>query len=74
MKTKDSYSPNPATENYVRRAELGKFFTVSQRTISRWLREGCPCVRIGASGRGDARFRISAVEEWLNARTEIAKR
>lgn len=67
-------SPNPATENYVRRVELAKFFTVSQRTISRWLCEGCPCLRIGARGRGDARFRLSEVEEWLNARTETAKR
>lgn len=61
-------------EKYVSRREICEIFRISERQIARWLKEGCPCVRIGAGGRGDPRFRVSRVEEWLTARTEAAKR
>ena len=61
-------------EGYVKNKELRKYFNVSARTVARWLRENCPCIRIGAGGEGDPRFRISEVEAWLNVRTEVAKR
>lgn len=61
-------------ELYIRRNELCAAFTVSERTVFRWLREGCPCVRIGARGKGDARFKVSEVEAWLLRRMEIEKR
>ncbi|MGN0861083.1 MAG: helix-turn-helix transcriptional regulator [Candidatus Spyradosoma sp.] len=61
-------------ETYITRKEICAAFGISERQIARWLKEGCPCVRIGAGGRGDPRFRVSAVEAWLTARTEAAKR
>lgn len=61
-------------EKFITKSELCEFFTVSERTVFRWLREGCPCVRIGTGGKGDARFRVSNVEAWLNNRSELAKR
>lgn len=61
-------------EKFITKSELCEFFSVSERTVFRWLREGCPCVRIGARGKGDARFRVSNVEVWLNNRSELAKR
>ncbi len=59
---------------YTTRKELCAVFTVSERTVFRWLREGCPCVRIGKGGKGDARFKVSEVEEWLIRRTEVSQR
>lgn len=62
------------SEAFVQGKELRKFFGISERQFTRWLKEGCPCVRVGSDGRGQARFRISAVEAWLEARTAAAKR
>lgn len=69
-----SYNEIHTTEKFITKDSLCEFFSVSERTVWRWLREGCPCVRIGAGGRGDARFRASDVEAWLNNRSEVAKR
>lgn len=61
-------------ENYVTRKYLKKVFGVSERTIVRWLANGCPCIRIGRNGTGDPRFRISDVENWIEIKAEVAKR
>lgn len=61
-------------EAYITRAGLQKCFGVSTRTVARWIRNGCPCIRTGPNGRGDPRFRFSKVEAWLDAQAEVAKR
>ncbi|MGN0834685.1 MAG: helix-turn-helix transcriptional regulator [Candidatus Spyradosoma sp.] len=61
-------------ENYVTRREICEAFRISERQIARWLKEGCPCVRIGAGGKGDPRFRVAQVEAWLTARMNAAQR
>ena len=61
-------------EPYVNRAELQKIFGVSPRAGARGIGGGCPGVRVGSRGRGDARFRVAKIDAWLEHRTEVAKR
>lgn len=59
---------------FVDRRTLATAFCVSTRTVSRWLQEGCPCLRVGRGGKGDARFKLADVESWLSARSIAANR
>lgn len=64
-----------AREGYLTKSELGKFFSISARTIDRWLANGCPKIRIGGNGIGkSARFRLADVEAWLEARERVESR
>ena len=53
---------------YVSKSEVAKAFSVSIRTVERWMEHGCPYHRFGVAGvEGMPRFKIVAVEEWLVA-------
>lgn len=51
--------------NYLTKKELSEAFSVSLRTVLRWQKSGCPCLRIGTNGTGAPRFSPRAVEKWL---------
>lgn len=54
--------PSRLPEPYVTRRELAATFAISDSTIDRMVREGCPCVTMGKRIK---RFRISDVEAWM---------
>lgn len=49
-------------KHWLRISELSKHFSVSERTVFRWIKAGCPRLKIGKSG---ARFNPEDVEQWL---------
>lgn len=66
---------NSTREGYLTKSELGKFFSISPRTIDRWLANGCPKTRIGGNGLGNrARFNLADVKAWLEARERVESR
>ena len=53
---------------YVSKLDVARVFSVSVRTVERWMEHGCPYHRFGVAGvEGMPRFKIAAVEEWLVA-------
>jgi excisionase family DNA binding protein len=54
-----------APDRYWTTLELAAHLRVTDRTIRRWVREGCPSHPWGARLR---RFRLAEVEAWLNER------
>ncbi len=60
--------------NYLTTKELCKAFSVSARTVLRWQKSGCPCLRIGKDGTGAPRFNQLAVENWLLAQGKESER
>lgn len=51
--------------SYVPSSEVMEYFNVANCTITRWIKEGCPCISLG----WNYRFVISDVEAWLFSRT-----
>lgn len=56
-------------EAWLTRTELARLYGVSERTVARWIVEGCPSQTWGARFR---RFRLSEVERWLTQRSTEA--
>lgn len=52
---------------FMDKKELAERFSVSVRTVERWMKHGCPYRKIGASGLGGkaVRFRLEEVDAWL---------
>ena len=59
-------------KRYMSRSELAEMFGVKVRTVSGWVKEGCPVIYTGAvqePGRGSRPLFIGLdVEAWLKAR------
>lgn len=54
---------------YIKPKELASYLGVSRSLISKWVRQGCPFVNIGASSDMlSPRFKIDEVEAWLKNR------
>jgi len=54
-------------ENYLTAEELMKYLKVSRVSITRYMKQGMPSVKLG----GLRRFKISEVESWLKTKTKI---
>jgi len=50
--------------------ELRKYYNVSRDTIYRWIKDGCPYVRLPS---GHKRFDLAEVAEWCDKTQEHAK-
>ena len=62
------YKSETSAPTYVSKSEVAKTFSVSIRTVERWMQRGCPHHRFGVAGVDCLlRFKIDAVEEWLIA-------
>lgn len=59
-------------KKYTNKKEIAALFSVSTRTVERWCTRGLPCITIGANGTV-RRFKLAAVEEWLEAQSEVEK-
>jgi phage terminase Nu1 subunit (DNA packaging protein) len=57
----DVVVPLRSREPWVSARAVADHLAVSVRTVQRWRRAGCPSVGRG----GTVRFRLSAVEGWL---------
>jgi phage terminase Nu1 subunit (DNA packaging protein) len=57
------------TERFVTRRELARIMGVGERTVARWVTEGCPSETWGQRSR---RFLPSEVVEWARRRSEAA--
>lgn len=53
-------------EPWVKREAVAQHFSVSTRTVYRWVKDGCPVKRLRG---GTMRFQIGAISEWLDAMT-----
>lgn len=60
---------NRKPERWLTRRELAAHLNVGERTIARWVTEGCPSETWGQRSR---RFQASEVIEWTRHRTEAA--
>ena len=56
--------PLTRVEPWVKTPELAAHLGVADRTIRRYMREGLPHRKLGRA----VRFRLSAVDEWLDGR------
>lgn len=56
-------------ERWLTRRELARLLNVGERTIARWVTEGCPSETWGQRSR---RFLASEVIEWTHRRSEAA--
>lgn len=50
-------------EEMVDKKELARVFSVSTRTVERWIGRGCP-VALRLYGSGPPRFYVSAIKAW----------
>ena len=56
----------PRKGEYVSKDKLAEAFSVSPRTIERWMTYGCPYYKISGSGGGrTVRFGLEEVNSWL---------
>ncbi|MBE6401678.1 MAG: terminase small subunit [Verrucomicrobia bacterium] len=54
--------------HYVAKDKLAEAFSVSLRTIDRWMTYGCPFRKIGGNGVGrNVRFVLEEVATWLSS-------
>lgn len=60
-------------KRYLTRSEVAEVFRVKVRTVSHWVREGCPVIFTGSrkeAGKGcRPLFVVEEVEVWLKERT-----
>jgi len=54
-------------ENYLTAEELMKYLKVSRVSITRYMKQGMPSVKLG----GLRRFKISEVESWLKTKAKV---
>ncbi len=52
-------------EPWLTERDIARHFAVSERTVRRWIAEGCPSERFGRARR----FRLSQVESWQAERS-----
>jgi phage terminase Nu1 subunit (DNA packaging protein) len=56
------------TPLYVDKKETAKAFSISLRTVERWIEHGCPHRKLGTSGIGKCtRLNLEKVDTWLTA-------
>lgn len=60
----------PAPEGYVSTAELTRILGVTQPTLGRWAKAGCPCIKVGR-GR---HWNVEAVRAWMAEVNRTGKR
>lgn len=64
---------------YIDKNALAKTFSVSTRTVCRWVADGMPALRLPTRSAknpnaGTLRFCLADVERWIEAQNEVAKR
>lgn len=55
-------------ERWLSKRKIARHYDYSERTINRWVAAGCPSRMIG----GERRFRLSAVDAWLDEMSAAA--
>lgn len=69
MSPESNVVPLRGPEPWLSIAQLAEHLSVSERTINRWVREGCPSETWGLAAR---RFQASTVLRWASQRTRRA--
>lgn len=73
QKVRLNMNPDMDEKRYLTRQETADLFRVKVRTVSRWVREGCPVFFTGSrkgAGKGCRPLFIAGeVEAWLKERT-----
>ena len=52
-----------STEPWVKKEDVAEHFSVSTRTVYRWVEAGCPIKRLRG---GTLRFQIGPLSDWLD--------
>ena len=52
-----------SSEPWVKKEDVAKYFSVSTRTVYRWVEAGCPIKRLRG---GTLRFQIGPLSDWLD--------